>query len=219
MHIGIIMDGNRRWAKNRSLNATAGHSEGAKTLENIVEVAFKKGINELTVYALSTENYKGRSKTEIDFLLGFGEKFAKEKKQTFVEREIVVKFLGNISELPKNTQIWMQELEKATDTFNKFKLNVCVNYGGREEIIRAINLAKESNEDITEESFSKYLDLQTQPQLIIRTGGHHRLSNFLIWQACYSELYFIDTLWPDFNEIELTTALDFYKQQQRNFGK
>jgi undecaprenyl diphosphate synthase len=219
MHIGIIMDGNRRWAKQRSLNVTAGHSEGAKTLEKIVELAAKYNISEITTYALSTENYKGRAKMEIDFLLRLVDRFAREKLKTFIDNKIRVKFLGDIDDLPQSSINTIKKLEDETEEFTDLKLNLCLNYGGRQELVRAVKKLVSNNQEISEKSITENLDLKDEPQLIVRTGGHRRLSNFLLWQSSYAELYFTDVLWPDFNEEELKKAIEFYKQQQRNFGK
>ncbi len=217
-HVAIILDGNRRWASEKGILKYLGHDEGAKTLENVTKAAAKLGVKYLTVYALSTENLK-RAKEELDHLLGILAKIYDYEK-SFQENGVRFNTIGDLTKLPPNLQKLLLELIEKTKNNTKITLTVALAYGGRDEIIRAIQKINNTQE-LTEENFSKYLDTKDLPdvELMIRTGGHQRLSNFLPWQSTYAELYFTETKWPDFTENELKTALEWFSQQQRNGGK
>jgi undecaprenyl diphosphate synthase len=215
-HVAIIMDGNRRWARERGLDPKEGHKEGIEALERTVRACKKFGIELLTVYALSTENLVSREESEINSLFslinsGFAEKFPILKKE-----EVRVNFLGNIEKLPFSVKKTLQITKKALSANSGLVLNIALNYGSREEITKAAEKFKKG----TEEEFSSFLYTKglPDPELMIRTGGEKRLSNFLLWQLSYTELYFTDTLWPDFNEEELSKALEDYRKRKRNFG-
>ena len=212
------MDGNRRWAESRGLKEVEGHRKGMETLVSTVEEAVKLGIKNVTVYALSSENLKERSKGEIKDLLilikaGYREYLPRLKKEG-----IGVNFIGNIEKLPRTTKLLIRKVEVALANGKRGKINIALNYGGREEIIRASESL--SKRRITEGEFvdSLYTKGIPDPDLLIRTGGRKRLSNFLLWQLSYTELYFTDTLWPDFDKEELKKAIKFFADTKRNFG-
>ena len=223
-HIAIIMDGNRRWATTRGLGADEGHEEGTKNLEKIVKRAQELGVKNLTVYTLSTENWRKRSQKEVRGIFNLLVRVIKEKKDEYQKEGIRIFILGNFQAFPKKVVRAIEEILKIVLKHERMKVNVALNYGGRDEIIKAIKeIVKEGvpAEKINEEIVSKHLytNGQPDPDLIIRTGGEIRLSNFLLWQMSYSELYFTDILWPDFGPLELEKAISEYQRRKRNFGK
>lgn len=219
MHIGIIMDGNRRWAKSRGLPKMAGHKYGADNLERVLDFCLQKGIDILTVYALSTENLK-RKKSELNNLYKLLDKYL-EKTEKFVKKGIKINILGNPEVFPEKTQKALKNISKKTQNCEKLIFNIALNYGGRDEIVRTIQKMQNNGTQITKKNIENNLDTQglPSPDLIIRTGGDQRLSNFLLWQASYSTLYFTETFWPAFDGTELEKALDFLKEQKQNYGK
>ncbi|MFA6422660.1 MAG: polyprenyl diphosphate synthase [Candidatus Buchananbacteria bacterium] len=222
-HLAIIMDGNRRWAKERGKIGIFGHQEGYKRFKEIAQLCRKKGINTLTVYAFSTENWK-RENEEVDSLIGLL-RFALDKEIDGLHKDnIRVRILGRRDNLPKDLQKSITEAEERTKNNNGGNLNIAISYGGREEItnaVRRIVASGISSELITEEIVADnlYTGGQADPELLVRCGGQKRLSNFLLWQLAYTEIYFSDVFWPDFNESELDKALEFFNQSKRNFGK
>jgi len=223
-HIAIIMDGNRRWARKHHLPDIKGHEQGAETLEQIVEAATKIGIRTITVYALSTENIQERAKREVVGLFKLLQTGYKTKLKKMMNNGVRVSILGEISGLPKIIQKIIEEIKHTYIKNEAIKLNIALNYGGRKELTEAIkNIVKEGvnvnkiNETIIDKHL--YTNGQPEPELVIRTGGRVRLSNFLLWQTAYSELYFSRKLWPDFSPADLKRAILWYKLQQRNFGK
>jgi undecaprenyl diphosphate synthase len=220
-HVAIIMDGNRRWAKKRSLDPLEGHRRGVDTLIKAVEYAAEKKVRFLTVYALSTENYRNRSKKEIVGLL----KLMKEGISIHIPRlkkeGVRLGIFGDINSFGIATKLAIKKAQKELSDGKGPVLNLAVNYGGRAEVLRAARKLSEKNPQFTEKGFERELYSAgiPDPDLIIRTGGHRRLSNFLIWQSAYSELYFTDTLWPDFDEEEFQKALSEYEIRVRNFGR
>ena len=223
-HIAIIMDGNGRWAKKRGLPRTAGHAVGAETFRRVATHCKDLGVEYLSVYAFSTENWK-RPKEEVDAIMGILETYLHEAIETMERDRVKMKFFGDISVLSPKLQDLIAETERISDTFDGVQVNMCVNYGGRSEIIRAAELwAKDRDagdtEELTEEKFGSYLYSAgvPDPDLIIRPSGEYRLSNFLMWQSAYSELYFTDVLWPDFDERELDKAIIEYQQRDRRYG-
>lgn len=215
-HIAFIMDGNGRWAKARSLPRKAGHKQGAIAFEKIVKECSRLGIKTVTVYAFSTENWK-RPKEEVDAIMTLLESYIDRAKEEDRTRYV---FLGDKSVLSDNLREKMEELEEQTSS-QDYTLNIAFNYGGRAELINAFNkLASEGKTDITEEDISNHLytRLSSDPDLIVRTANEYRISNFLLWQCAYSELYFTDVLWPDFNEKELHKAIKNFYSRKRNFG-
>lgn len=221
-HVAVIMDGNRRWAKQNNVVKIKGHKEGVETLKRITEKIAKAGVDYLTVYALSTENLKSRSKNELRYLFSLIEKFAKDV-DSLVEKGVKANVIGDISKLPKSTQKELKNMQEKTKEQTKITLTAAINYGGRNEILRATKkIVKKDIEpqEIDESLFEENLDTSSMPDvdLTIRTGGRKRLSNFLSWQTVYSELYFTDVLWPDFDSRELDKALEFFQDTKRNFG-
>ena len=218
-HLAIIMDGNGRWAKNRTLIRTDGHKKGADTVENIAIYCAKNGIKNLTLYAFSTENWK-RPKSEIDFLLNLLLKFIKLKENLFLENSIRFHTIGDLS--PFNTQLKnaIANLKDKTKDNSRLNLILAINYGSQNEIVRAVNSALANGVKIDEKSISSHLDSADfgDVDLMIRTGGEHRLSNFLLWQSSYAELAFTPTLWPDFDTKELDEMISKFKITHRKFG-
>ncbi len=225
-HIAIIMDGNRRWAKKRMLPVKLGHKEGADTLKKIVRYANKIGIKYVTVYAFSTENWK-REKNEVDSLMALLEKYLDDFAKEADTENIVIKIFGRRKELSERL------LEKIDQTMERTKNNtgtifsIALNYGGRDEIVNAIkNISEDVKnnklnvDDITEELVSEYLYTKNMPDpdLMIRTSGELRTSNFLPWQLVYSEFLFVDKYWPDFSEEDIDYAVDVYRKRNRKFG-
>jgi len=218
-HIGIIMDGNRRWAKEKGLAPLKGHQKGSEAFEKIARHCQKKGIKILTVFAFSTENWN-RSKKEVDYLMKiFLNVFRKERVDKLMKEKVKVNVLGQKHRFSKQLQKKIQEIEDLTKDNSKFILNICLSYGGRADIVEAVK--KIGNKKITEDLISKNLWTQglRDPDLIIRTGKEKRISNFLIWQSAYSEFYFSDKHWPDFSEAELDKALKEYDKRKRRFGE
>lgn len=219
MHLGIIMDGNRRWAKARGLPKFAGHKYGVDNLENLLDFCLQEKIEIVTVYALSTENLK-REKAELDNLFDLLEKYLRKTEQ-FTKKNIQIRILGNLTIFPESTQKAIQEAVSKTQNCDKLIFNIALNYGGKDEIVRTVNKMLQAKILITPENLEQNLDTGNlpQPDLIIRTGGDYRLSNFLLWQAAYATLYFTPTYWPDFDKKEFQKALDFWKNQKQNYGK
>lgn len=223
-HVGIIMDGNRRWAQKKGLGVNEGHETGAKNLDKIVKRAEELGIKHLTVYTLSTENWRKRTKKEVKGIFGLLLRMIREKKKEYQKRGVRLFVLGNFQAFPKKVARAIEEMLKIVLKHERMKVNVALNYGGRDEIIRAIkNIVKEGipPEKINEKLVAEHLytNGQPDPDLIIRTGGEVRLSNFLLWQLSYAELYFTDTLWPDFGSEQFDKAITEYQRRKRNFGK
>lgn len=217
-HIAIIMDGNGRWAKSKNRPRVFGHKAGADTLRKIVKYCGNLGVEYLTVYAFSTENWK-RSQEEVSALMTLFKTYINSEKKTLLENKVRFMVSGRKEGVSKNLLDAIKKLEDETSKDYKMTLNIAFNYGGRAEIIDAIKKAKELNEEITEENFSKFLynDIP-DPELIIRTSGEFRISNFLLWQLAYSEIYITDVYWPDFNEEELDKAIYSYNKRERRFG-
>ena len=218
-HIAIIMDGNGRWAKKRGLPRTAGHKVGAETFRSIATYCQELGIQYLTIYAFSTENWK-RPKDEVDTLMNLLEQYLQEAIDTMERDHIRLKILGDAAALSPKLQRMIAETNDISTHYQGFQTNICLNYGGRAEILRAAQLCAAAGEDWTEENFSKYLWSAgiPDPELIIRPSGELRLSNFLLWQCAYSEFYFCDTLWPDFTRADLDKAIIDYQKRDRRFG-
>lgn len=218
-HIAIIMDGNGRWAKKRGLPRTMGHRAGAKTLKKILTHAGKLGIKYLTVYAFSTENWK-RPQNEVDTLMKLFKEYLKNEKKTMMKNGVRLMVSGKKEGVNKELLEEIEKTEKLTEDNDKITLNIAFNYGGRSEIVDAVNkILKDGVTEVTEESFSKYMyrDIP-DPELLIRTSGEIRISNFLLWQIAYTELYITELTWPDFDESELEKALNTYMKRDRRFG-
>ena len=222
-HIGIIMDGNRRWAAKKGLTVVQGHEAGVKALEKIVDHCLKLGVKTLTIYALSTENWRKRAKEEVKGIFNLLLRIVEEKKEEYKKKGIKLAILGDFQAFPRKVVRAIEEMLKIVKKHERLKVNVALNYGGRDEILRAVKkivAEKIPPEKIDEKTFGKFLytNAEPDPDLMIRTGGQIRLSNFLLWQLSYAELYFTDTLWPDFNPAELDKAIADYQSRQRRFG-
>ncbi|BCB95360.1 isoprenyl transferase [Dissulfurispira thermophila] len=222
-HIGIIMDGNGRWAEMRGLPRFEGHKRGVQRVKEIVEVSSNIGVEVLSLYAFSIENWM-RPVDEVSVIIGLLEKSLKGEFLNFMKEGVRFKVIGNRDKLPENIKSIIETTEHVTENNKGLILQCAISYGGRDEIIRAIRKAINqdlSPEDITEDSISRLLDTAgiPDPDLIIRTSGEQRLSNFLLWQSAYSEFYFTDTLWPDFTKEELLEAIHEYQMRDRRFGK
>ncbi len=224
-HVGIIMDGNGRWAKLRNLPRFAGHKIGAKTFKNIVSYCNKIGIRYLTVYAFSTENWR-RPKEEVDAILKLLDEYL-DNAENYMKENVRTRFIGDVSALPDGFLEKIQHIEDMSKDFTGLTLNIAFNYGGRNEILTAVKqIANECKNgtldpnDITESTISDRLYTKDQPDvdLIIRPSGELRLSNFMIWQSAYAEYVFMDILWPDFSEKNMDKALEEFASRNRRFG-
>lgn len=219
-HIAIIMDGNRRWAKGHNLPVVAGHRAGAETLRKIIEACMKYEIKYLTVYAFSTENWK-RSPQEVADLMNLMREYLDKLERDNKDRNSRIKIIGDVTRLESDLQEKIKKLEESTKSNTGLTINVALNYGGRDEIVQAIKKLSDADiQSLSSENFSKFLytSESPDPDLIIRTAGEQRLSNFLLWQAAYSEFYYTNVLWPDFSSEELEKALDAFSQRTRKFG-
>ena len=218
-HLAIIMDGNGRWAKHRSLMRTNGHKKGADTVEDIAIYCAKNEIKNLTLYAFSTENWK-RPKSELDFLLNLLLKFIKLKENLFLNNNIRFHTIGDLTPFSAKLQAAIAELKSKTSANNGLNLSLAINYGSQNEIARAVNLALKNGFEINEQSIANHLDSASfgDVDLLIRTGGEQRLSNFLLWQSSYAELAFTQTLWPDFTSAELDSIIAKFRLTHRKFG-
>ena len=224
-HIAIIMDGNGRWAKKRGLPRSAGHAAGSKNFKTIARYCNKIGVKYLTVYAFSTENWR-RPKEEVDALMNIFRDYLKDTNN-FLEENISLEFLGSPKGMAEDILELMKKAEDDSRDATGLHVNMCINYGGRDEIVNAvesivndINSGKISKQEITEELISSYMysALQPDPDLIIRPSGEYRTSNFLIWQSAYSEYWFSNILWPDFKPKHLEEAIDEFNNRNRRFG-
>ena len=225
-HIAIILDGNGRWANKKRMPRNYGHMQGSKTVEKICEEAYKMGVKYLTVYAFSTENWN-RPKEEVDALMKLLRSYMKDCIKTSTKNNMRVRVIGDTSKLSKDIITSINELEEVSKTNTGLNFQVALNYGGRDEIIRGIKkLAldfradKIGLDDIDDRMFQEYLDTKgiPDPDLLIRTSGEQRISNFLLWQLAYTEIYFTDILWPDFTKADLIKAIEAYNNRDRKFG-
>ena len=225
-HIAIILDGNGRWAKAKGLPRKYGHIEGAKTVEVICEEAYKMGVQYLTVYAFSTENWN-RPKDEVDALMTLLRNYMKTCLKTAEKNKMCVRVLGDKTGLDDDIRARIDELEKATVNNDGLHFQIALNYGGRDEIVRAVKtiadkvkMGEISSADITEDMISASLDTKgiPEPDLLIRTCNEQRISNFLLWQLAYTEFYFTPVAWPDFSKDELTKAIEAYNMRDRKYG-
>ncbi len=225
-HVAIIMDGNRRWAKNHGYPIEVGHWQGAETLDRIVRAASSLGIKTLTVYAFSTENWK-RSPQEVDTLMHLLQAHLNNKRKTMVKEGVQLKTIGNLCALPKNVQNALEKTKKATEHGDQISLILALNYGGRDDIrracvklVEAIEEGRLEKRDITESAISQSLDTAQwpDPEIVIRSGGDVRISNFLVWQISYSEIYYTDVLWPDFSKHHLLQAIVDFQARKKRFG-
>ncbi len=225
-HIAIIMDGNGRWAKKRGLPRTAGHKAGGKTVEKICEEAYRAGVEYVTLYAFSTENWS-RPKEEVDMLMDLLRNYLSDSLNNAKKNNMRVRVIGDRSKLDPDIIKKIEETEEASKDYTGLRLQIAINYGGKDEITRAMKkIAEEVREgkidpaDIDQDVIEAHLDTAglPAPDLLIRTSGEQRLSNFLLWQTAYSEFYFPDTLWPDFSKKDLLEAIDYYNTRDRRYG-
>ena len=224
-HVAVIMDGNGRWAKKRGLPRTAGHAAGSENFRKIATYCKNIGMDYLTVYAFSTENWK-RPPEEVGTIMRLLKRYLNEAVETMERDRIRMKVFGNVEALPEELQKLVAKTDEISSHYQGFQANICLNYGGRNEIVAAAKkvaadlAAGNISGDLTEELFSGYLYSAgiPDPELIIRTGGEQRISNFLLWQCAYSEFYYTDTYWPDFGPEELDRAIAAYNARDRRFG-
>ncbi|QTM99443.1 isoprenyl transferase [Sediminibacillus dalangtanensis] len=225
-HVAIIMDGNGRWAKKRGMPRVAGHKEGMSNVKKIVSAASSYQLDALTLYAFSTENWR-RPKAEVDYLMKLPMEFLNTYLPELVQKNVKVQTIGRFDGLPKHTRDAVQKAKEQTKDNTGLILNIALNYGSRNEIMEAmkcflddVQAGKKSVEDMNEESFSQYLHTKNlpDPDLLIRTSGEQRLSNFLLWQSAYTEFWFTDVLWPDFDEQLFDKALCDYQKRKRRYG-
>lgn len=220
-HIGFIMDGNGRWAKKRNLPRTFGHTKGADNIEKVVKHCFSRGVEVVSLYAFSTENW-ARPKEEVDKILDILRSFLVKHIKPIIKNKIRLSLSGDLTRLPSDVyELCLKRLEE-TSSFTGRVLNIAINYGGRQEIINACNkLLKEGKTEITEKDFEEKLYTSGLPDidLVVRTSGEQRISNFFPYQCAYAELYFTDCLWPDFDEKEVDKAISWFNDRDRRFGK
>ena len=225
-HVAIILDGNGRWAKKRLMPRKYGHAAGSKNVEKVCKAAYDMGIEYVTMYAFSTENWS-RPQDEVDALMKLLHQYLQDCIKTSRKNNMQVRVIGDIRRLSDDIQTRIRELEEVSAANTGLHFQVALNYGGRDELVRAVRKTAEdvkngalSVEDITEERFAGYLDTADipDPDLMIRTSGEMRLSNYLLWQLAYAELYFTETLWPDFGKEDLEKAVEYYRGRQRRFG-
>ena len=224
-HVAIIMDGNGRWASNRMMPRVAGHSEGLNAVRKIVQECRRIGVEYLTVFAFSSENWR-RPPEEVGFLMRLFLKSLKGEVSRLVENDICLRLIGDLSRFDHAIQEMIEFSEAKTANCKALTFTIAANYGGRWDILQAMQRCVAANpnlkpEDISEELLQPYLSMAyaPEPDLFIRTGGEQRVSNFLLWQLAYTELYFTDVLWPDFDEVQLHKAFDWFSQRERRFGR
>ena len=224
-HVAVVMDGNGRWAKQRGLPRTAGHEAGEAALFDLIEGAIEIGVKEISAFAFSTENWK-RSPEEVKFLMGFNRDVIRRRLDDMHDLGVRVRWAGRDRKLWKSVIDELERAEKITAKNKVLTLNMCVNYGGRAEIIdAAIELGKDIKnkkidpDKVNEKSFAKYLDVPTDVDLFLRSSGEERISNFMLWQSTYAELVFLDVLWPDVDRRTLWNAIEIYAKRDRRFGK
>lgn len=225
-HVAIIMDGNRRWADKKFMPRTLGHQEGVKTLKTLVKHATRRQLKYMTVYAFSSENWN-RSKDEVGYLIDLFARVLRDELEELAENELRLKFIGDFAKFPADLQRSLKDAEERTKNNTRLSLQVALNYGSRleltqavQQIIKDVQAGKIAEKDITEKTIDNYLYTASipDPDLIIRTGGEMRLSNYLLWQAAYSEIFVTPTLWPDFNAQEFDQAIEEFAQRQRRWG-
>jgi|TARA_A100001011_G_scaffold371595_1_gene429120 undecaprenyl diphosphate synthase len=218
-HVAIIMDGNGRWGIKKRKSRNYGHSEGVKVVEKIVEEAISSNIKYLTLYTFSTENWK-RPKKEISFLIYLLEKYIDQQLHKFIKKNIKLKVIGNVNKFPNSLKTKINKAEKLTKLKKKLQINIALNYGSKEEIIFSIKKLISASSRINEKNISDNLYTKDipDPEILIRTGNRKRLSNFLLWQSSYTEIFFIKKLWPDFTKSDFKKIIIKFKKTSRNFG-
>ena len=220
-HVAFIMDGNRRWAKNKGLPSAMGHKKGVESLKKIVKIADKFDVKYLTMYAFSTENWK-RAQDEVDFLMNLLATTMVNELSELHDNNVKMKFIGDLTKLNKNLQNILHNAEKKTKNNTGVNLQIAINYGSQDEIIHAVNnIIKDGIKEVTPEIFEKYLYTSNipSPDLLVRTGGELRISNYLLWQIAYSEIYVTEKFWPEFDENAFAEAIYAFNERQRRYGK
>ena len=218
-HVAIIMDGNGRGGIKKRKNRNFGHTEGVKTVEKIIEAAIFNNIKYLTLYTFSTDNWK-RPKKEITFLIYLLEKYIDQQFNKLVKKDVRLNIIGNINKFPNSLKKKLRKVEKISKSNKKIQINIALNYGSKEEIIYSIKKIVKFSKKINEKNISENLYTKNipDPEILIRTGNRYRLSNFLLWQSSYSEIFFVKKLWPDFNKKDFQKILYSFKKMRRNFG-
>lgn len=222
-HVAIILDGNRRFAKRLMMKPWKGHNYGREKVEEMLDYTHELGLKELTFYALSIENIKSRPADELEYLYRLFRLMFKEMDREKIKKKgISIRFIGNLDLLPEDLKEQCIELEQQTSQNNNFTVNFCIAYGGRQEIVEAVRRIirnKVLEEDVNEAVVEENLYLNNEPDLIIRTGGEKRTSNFLLWQSSYSEWFFLDKMWPEFSREDLVKCIEEFKGRKRRFGR
>ena len=218
-HVAIIMDGNGRWGIKKKNSRNFGHSKGIEVVKNIINAAIKEDIKYLTLYTFSTENWK-RPNQEIKFLINLLGTYIKKDIDNLIKNNIKLKILGNLSRFPKSLKTKLTKAEKLTNKNNKIQVNIALNYGSKEEIVKSIKKLNKLSKPISEKNISQYLYTKgiPDPEILIRTGNRQRLSNFLLWQLSYTEIFFVKKLWPDFNRKDFKKIITSFSKMSRNFG-
>ena len=218
-HVAIIMDGNGRWGLRRKKSRNHGHVEGVKVVEKIIDASISNKIKYLTLYTFSTENWK-RPKKEIFFLIYLLEKYIDQQFDNLLKKKIKLKILGNLNKFPSSLKKKLKKAQKISTKNNKIQINLALNYGSKEEIITSVKKIINSSKQINEKNISKNLYTKDipDPEILIRTGNRFRLSNFLLWQTSYTEIFFVKKLWPDFNKNDFNQIIFKFKKMRRNFG-
>ena len=218
-HVAIIMDGNGRWGIQKKKSRNYGHSKGIEVVENIIEEAVSKKIKYLTLFTFSTENWK-RPKSEIKFLISILKKYIQKELNNLIKKKIKLKIIGNLDKFPKSLKLKLKNAEKLTRSNNKIQIIIALNYGSKEEIINTVKKLNKSSIRINEKNISENLYTKNipDPEILIRTGNRNRLSNFLLWQLSYTEIYFVSKLWPDFTRKDFSKIINNFSKVKRNFG-
>ncbi len=218
-HVAIIMDGNGRWGLRKKKSRNYGHTEGVKVVEKIIEASISNKIKYLTLYTFSTENWK-RPKKEIFFLIYLLEKYIDQQFETLLKKNIKLKILGNLNKFPSSLKKKLNKAQKISNKNDKIQINLALNYGSKEEIITSVKKIIKSSKSINEKNIRKYLYTKDipDPEILIRTGNRFRLSNFLLWQTSYTEIFFVKKLWPDFNKNDFNNIIFQFQKMRRNFG-
>ncbi len=218
-HVAIIMDGNGRWGIKKKNSRNYGHSKGIEIIENIIDEAISKKIKYLTLFAFSTENWK-RPKSEIKFLMNILENYIQKELNKLIKKKIKLKIIGDLDKFPKSLKLKLRKAEKLTKLNNKIQIIIALNYGSKEEIINTVKKLNKSSIRVNEKNISKNLYTKNipDPEILIRTGNRNRLSNFLLWQLSYTEIYFISKLWPDFTKRDFSSIIKNFLKVKRNFG-
>ncbi len=218
-HVAIIMDGNGRWGIKKKNSRNYGHSKGIDVVENIIEEAVLKKIKYLTLFTFSTENWK-RPKSEIKFLMSILENYIQKELNNLIKKRIKLKIIGNLEKFPKSLKLKLRKAEKLTKLNNRIQITIALNYGSKEEIINTVKRLNNLSISVNEKSISENLYTKNipDPEILIRTGNRNRLSNFMLWQLSYTEIYFVSKLWPDFTRKDFSKIITNFQKVKRNFG-